>query len=150
MGFEPRIVYQNRAAALAWLQTAFGFETSLVVQEADGRIGAARMSFNDGQLWLAEEDPNADIPPVRMTSPQTAGGMNTQSVEVFMAAGIDAHYDRARAAGVPVVQDLADQFYGARTYRAIDLEGHLWTFNQPIDVPDQAMSDRGLTVRTSL
>ena len=26
----------------------------------------------------------------------------------------------------------ADQFYGDRTYMAVDLEGHHWTFSQPV------------------
>jgi hypothetical protein len=26
----------------------------------------------------------------------------------------------------------ADQFYGDRTYTAADLEGHYWTFSQPV------------------
>lgn len=151
VGFEPSIVYTDRLAALEWLQRAFGFETSLVVQRADGQIGAAQMSFGDGQLWIAEETPGqGGRNHARMVSPVTAEGLNTQSVEVVMEDGIDAHFAQAQAAGAVIVQELADQFYGRRTYRAVDLEGHLWTFLQPIPTADDAMSSRGLTVKTSL
>jgi uncharacterized glyoxalase superfamily protein PhnB len=67
-----------------------------------------------------------------------------------MEGGIDAHFARAQAAGAVIVQELADQFYGRRTYRALDLEGHLWTFLQPIPMADDAMKVRGLTVQGPL
>ena len=35
-------------------------------------------------------------------------------------------------AGANVVMEPADQFYGERTYRAIDPEGHVWNFAQPV------------------
>ena len=151
MGFEPSIVYRDRVAAIQWLQRAFGFETTLVVQQADGQIGAAQMSFGDGQLWIAAEMPEqngADV--AKRVSPISTGGLNTQSVEVQMENGIDAHFAQAQAAGAVIVQELADQFYGARTYRAVDLEGHLWTFLQHIPMAEDAMTSRGLTVKTSL
>jgi hypothetical protein len=42
----------------------------------------------------------------------------------------------------------ADQFYGARTYRAKDPEGHVWTFGQTIrDVSrDEAERVSGLKI----
>jgi uncharacterized glyoxalase superfamily protein PhnB len=45
---------------------------------------------------------------------------------------IDAHCARARAAGAEIIVEPADQFYGHRTYRARDHEGHVWTFAQPV------------------
>jgi uncharacterized glyoxalase superfamily protein PhnB len=40
--------------------------------------------------------------------------------------------DAARAAGAAILQEPTDQFYGDRTYRARDPEGHLWTFDQTV------------------
>ena len=31
-----------------------------------------------------------------------------------------------------IVRELADQFYGDRTYSAKDPEGHIWTFGQAV------------------
>ncbi len=45
-------------------------------------------------------------------------------------ADVDAHYERARAAGAEIVQALYDQSYG-RTYTARDLDGHPWFFTTP-------------------
>ena len=41
---------------------------------------------------------------------------------------VDAHFERARAAGAEIVQEPADQEYGDRRYDAKDPEGHFWSF----------------------
>jgi uncharacterized glyoxalase superfamily protein PhnB len=53
-------------------------------------------------------------------------------IHVHLADGIDAHCDRAKAAGASILQEPADQFYGDRSYRARDPEGHVWTFGQTV------------------
>jgi uncharacterized glyoxalase superfamily protein PhnB len=49
-------------------------------------------------------------------------------MEVYVDREIDGHYERANAAGGVIHQEPKDQFYGARTYRVADPEGHVWTF----------------------
>ena len=46
--------------------------------------------------------------------------------------GIDAHCERAKAAGAVIVRELENQFYGDRTYSARDPEGHVWSFGQTL------------------
>ena len=43
-----------------------------------------------------------------------------------------------------IVQDPADQFYGDRTYRAIDIEGHMWTFAQHVRDVSRAEAEASL------
>ena len=62
-------------------------------------------------------------------SPASVDGANTQSVHVKLPGGLDEHCERARAAGAVIAAEPEDQFYGDRTYRALDLEGHCWTFS---------------------
>jgi uncharacterized glyoxalase superfamily protein PhnB len=45
---------------------------------------------------------------------------------------VDAHYEKARAAGATIIAEPADQPYGERTYRALDPEGHRWIFGSPL------------------
>ena len=47
---------------------------------------------------------------------------------VGMPEGIDAHYERARAAGAEIVREPFDTHYGARNYSVRDIEGNLWDF----------------------
>ncbi|MCA3924251.1 VOC family protein, partial [Burkholderia sp.] len=56
-------------------------------------------------------------------------------------ADIDAHCERARAAGAEILRAPADQFYGERVYRARDPGRHVWTFGKHVrDVTNDEMS----------
>jgi uncharacterized glyoxalase superfamily protein PhnB len=65
-------------------------------------------------------------------SPTSVGGVNTQNVHVDLGTDLDSHCERARSAGAVIVAEPEDQFYGDRTYRAVDLEGHMWSFSMHV------------------
>ena len=132
--FIPSLAYKDNRAALKWLQDAFGFEPSEVLTDAEGNIVHAEMTHDDGVVMIGTEW--ADW----TRSPVSLGGKNTQRVHVRLERGIDEHCARARRAGARVVKEPEDQFYGDRTYIAADLEGHYWTFSQPVgDVSNEEM-----------
>ena len=84
------------------------------------------MSHGDGVVMIGSEFAEWT------RSPASLGGKNTQRVHVRLAHDIDEHCARARRAGAEIAMEPADQFYGDRTYMAVDLEGHHWTFAQPV------------------
>jgi len=120
------LFYKDAFAALDWLENAFGFERTMVITDKDGKLGHSEMRFGDGYIMIGGEWIDY------VASPSSIGGKNTQSIHVHLAAGIEAHCERARAAGAVILQEPADQFYGDRTYRARDPEGHVWTFGQTV------------------
>lgn len=124
--FIPSVIYRDNRAALAWLQEAFGFEPNEVLTDADGNIVHAEMNFGDGVVMIGNEW--ADW----TRSPLGVDGRNTQRIHVRLDRGIDEHCERARRAGAKIEMEPADQFYGDRTYMAVDPEGHHWTFAQPV------------------
>ena len=124
--FIPSLAYKDNRAALEWLQHAFGFEPSEILTDADGNVVHAEMMHGDGVVMIGSEW--ADW----TRSPASLGGKNTQRVHVRVESGIDEHCARARQAGAKIVKEPEDQFYGERAYIAADLEGHYWTFSQPI------------------
>ena len=124
--FGSAVFYRDPRAALDWLEKAFGFERSMVITDKDDRLAHSEMKFGDGYLMVGSEW--ADF----VASPASVGGKNTQSIHVQLRDGIDSHCERARAAGAAILMEPADQFYGDRTYRARDLEGHVWTFAQTV------------------
>jgi uncharacterized glyoxalase superfamily protein PhnB len=83
-------------------------------------------------------------------SPASLGGKNTQSVHVHMNEDIDAHCERARKAGAEIVQEPDTQFYGDRTYRARDPEGHIWTFGQTVKEVSPEDWDRASGLKTKI
>jgi uncharacterized glyoxalase superfamily protein PhnB len=118
----PCVSYKDPRAALEWLEKAFGFETTMVVENPDGSIGHSEMRVGDGLIMVGSEWD------AQHRSPASVGGINTQSIHVYLTEDIDAHYRRARAAGATIIREPADQFYGERSYMAVDPEGHIWSF----------------------
>jgi uncharacterized glyoxalase superfamily protein PhnB len=118
--------YRDPRAALDWLQKAFGFEIAMLIEDPDGGLAHSQMRLGDGMIMVGSEW-SADH-----RSPASVDGKNTQSVHIQIEGDIDAHCERARAAGAEITQAPATQFYGDRTYRCRDLEGHIWTVGQTV------------------
>ena len=118
--------YRDNRAALAWLEAAFGFEPCMVILDDKETILHAEMRFGDGLIMVGEEWS------ANRKSPASLGGACTQTVHVHLDEDVDAHCARARAAGAVIEQEPETQFYGDRTYRAVDPEGHVWTFGQTV------------------
>jgi uncharacterized glyoxalase superfamily protein PhnB len=123
--FTSSVHYQDPKAALMFLERAFGFEITMAI---DGPPEAPQMCHYEmsvggrGRVMIGGQW--ADW----VRSPKGLGGANTQNVHVDLEADLDAHCARARAAGAEILAEPEDQFYGDRTYRVADLEGHKWTF----------------------
>ena len=143
--FIPSLAYKDNRTALKWLQDAFGFEPSEVLTDAEDNIVHAEMTHRDGVVMIGTEW--ADW----TRSPASLGGKNTQRVHVRIESGIDEHCARSRRAGAKIVKEPEDQFYGDRTYRAADPEGHVWTFSQHVrDVTRvEAEEALGLTIEAA-
>ena len=120
------IHYEDPMRAFEWLQKAFGFEPKMLITDADGNLGHSELGLGGGIIYVGGKW--ADF----VGTPTGTGGLNTQMIHVHLKENIDAHCERARAAGARIEQEPADQFYGDRTYRAKDFEGHVWTFGQTI------------------
>lgn len=147
-GLSSAVCYVDANAAFRWLEDAFGFEPLMVILDADEKIAHSEMSYGNSVVMIGNEW-SADH-----KSPKSLGGKNTQTVHVQLARGenIDAHCERAREAGAEIIQEPDTQFYGDRTYRARDPEGHIWTFGVTIEEigPEKWDAASGLTTRTRL
>ena len=118
--------YRDPRAAIAFLQKAFGFELTLLVEDDKGAVAHSDLSFGSGAVMVGGEW-SADH-----KSPASMGGKNTQSVHIQIDTDLDAHCERARAAGAEIIAPPSLQFYGDRTYRCRDREGHIWTVAQTV------------------
>jgi uncharacterized glyoxalase superfamily protein PhnB len=146
----PCVFYKDPIAAMRWLEQAFGFETSVLLIDGEGRLGHAEMTFKGSPIEIGGEWEGPQLGGAKMRSPDSLGGAGTQFLRITLEAGIDEHAEHARAAGAKITQAPEDQFYGARTYRARDPEGHVWNFAQHVrDVSDadiaQGVSGKLLT-----
>jgi uncharacterized glyoxalase superfamily protein PhnB len=123
----PQVPYQDISAALSFLERVFGFReipTGRIVS-ADGVLVHAMVEFGDGVIGIGEQGGHGAISP-------KSGGIESQYTSVYVD-DVDAHYQRAVAAGARIANGLRDYFWGDeghRTYEALDLEGHRWRFHQ--------------------
>jgi uncharacterized glyoxalase superfamily protein PhnB len=141
------LTYREPIAAMAWLEQAFGFETALLVTDEAGQVAHAEMSHAGLNFCVMGEWESPQLlGPARMRSPVSLEGVGSCFMRVEII-NLDAHCEKARAAGAWIVQAPKDQFYGARTYRALDLEGHVWNFSETLPDADKIdLSETGLTV----
>lgn len=131
----PSVFYKDPLAALTWLEQAFGFETVTLLTDADGKLAHSEMEFRGAPISVSGEFGGPLLGGVQMKSPLNLGGSGSQFLRVELADGIDEHCERARAAGARITAEPETQFYGARVYRALDLEGHIWNFTQEVSQP---------------
>jgi len=149
----PVLFYRDPLAAMKFLEAAFGFETTSLVTDREGKVGHSEMRLGDAVISVGGEWASPEVlGPAAMKSPASLGGAGTQFLRVHMTSGLDAHCARARAAGARVTQEPEDQFYGDRTYRALDPEGHVWNFAQTVKAMTDAEMEAasGLKFKTSL
>lgn len=130
------LFYQDASAAIAFLERAFGFETRIRIDGPDGLVEHSELVYGDAVVMVSSLGRHP-----WGTSPKAQGGLNTQSLFLYVP-DVDAHCARARAAGAGVVKDPVDTDYGAewwadRGYGATDLEGHYWWFATRIRNPPE-------------
>lgn len=117
------LAYADAHAAIEFLCRAFGFEEKYVMSMDNGNVGHAELSMGDAVVMLATAWRGAGMAP-----PSELDGVHAQ-VQVYVD-DVDAHYAKAKDEGAQISAEPADQFFGARTYRASDPEGHRWIFTQ--------------------
>ena len=135
--------YNDAGKAIDWLCQAFGFVVRLRVAGEGGRIEHSELTYGDALIMVAQSGnkPGREHWPAGV-SPSSIGGGNTQSILLFVD-DVDDHCAHARANGATIVDEPSVHDYGAdywvdRSYGAVDLEGHLWWFNQRIrDEPEK-------------
>jgi len=118
----PFLRYRDAPAAIDWLVKAFGFREQMVVPNENGTIAHAELRFESGVMMLA----SARDDELRIKSPRDLGAVSG-GIYVYVE-DVDAHCERARAAGAEIVRGPEETDYGSREYTARDLDGHLWSF----------------------
>jgi uncharacterized glyoxalase superfamily protein PhnB len=118
---SPYLYYEDGSAAMDWLIQAFGFEEDMRMTSDEGRLEHGQVKLGDQIVMLGE-------PGSHYQNPNKRGGA-TAGVHVYVD-DVDAHFERAKAAGAEIHMEPTDQPYGDRRYDTEDPEGHDWFFAQ--------------------
>jgi uncharacterized glyoxalase superfamily protein PhnB len=130
-GVIPMISYENGAAAMDWLAEAFGFKEVSRLMGSDGELTHGEMETGAGLIMLATPTPHYESPLRHRQSCEAAARWLDvpwviDGVLVYVE-DVEAHYQRAKAAGAVILSEPKSDFPGKR-YRVEDLEGHRWMF----------------------
>lgn len=125
-GLISAVCYRDPKAALKFLEAAFGFELFMLIEDGEGSLVHSEMRYGNAAIMIGSEWSEDH------KSPASLGGKNTQTVHLQIVTDVDAHCEQARAAGMEIIMAPETQFYGDRTYRCKDPEGHIWTVGQTV------------------
>jgi uncharacterized glyoxalase superfamily protein PhnB len=129
----PMIAYEDGTAAMDWLIEAFGFVEADRRTSPDGALTHGELEVGDGLIMLATPTPdyqgpkhhreNCDVARKWSKVPYIIDGVLVQ------VDNVQAHCERARAVGAVILSEPETTDDGRR-YRAEDLEGHRWMFEE--------------------
>ena len=119
----PLLVYADIERAHEFLVRAFGFEAGSLERTDTGEIVHGEVHAGGQVIWLHQVIDGGWV------SAQDAA---TTGELVVRVEDVDAHCERARAAGAEIEYGPIDQPYGVREYGARDLEHRRWAFVTPL------------------
>ena len=123
----PSLRYRDVEAAIDWLTGAFGFTEHLRWVDREGVVRHAEMRLEDGFVELSDGGEGYG-------GPKRLG--ESWGALVVLVDDVDAHHERAQAAGAVIISEPEDKPWGLRQYTAEDPEGPRWEFSEFVrDVP---------------
>lgn len=119
----PYLLYEDGEAAIEFATRAFGFrEVHRIAGSGGGLHAELEVAQDVGRIYLGQPGGN-------FRNPATVG--RTSQVYVLVDE-VDAHCERAKAAGAKIIEELNDLPFGHRRYGCADPQGHEWYFAQLI------------------
>jgi uncharacterized glyoxalase superfamily protein PhnB len=120
MSIHPTLLYRDAAAAIDFLERAFGFETLARHDNPDGTVAHSELRLGGDVIMVGTGAAELQDAP---------DDFRAARVGVYLGVeDLDAHYERASAAGANLTRPLQDTDYGSREYSARDPEGLHWHF----------------------
>ncbi len=121
----PYIIVSDPEKALDFYEKALNAKIISKMELEEGQIAHAEFKVGDSVIMMAGDDPGMHL------SPQT-GEYRSVSFMVYVP-DVDAAAEQALAAGMKMVKEVRDQFYGDRTGTFEDPFGHMWTLGTHIE-----------------
>jgi uncharacterized glyoxalase superfamily protein PhnB len=116
----PYLMYEDAAAAIAFLTEAFGFREKVRSAGEAGGFHAELEIAPDGAFVYLGQPKNG------FRNPAVVG---STSLVYAIVDDVDSHFARAEAAGARIIEKPRDLSYG-RSYGCADPQGHEWYFTQ--------------------
>jgi len=122
----PMLVCRNVSAEIDFCKTTFDALELVRRPGPDDKVAHAALRINGVMIMIEGEWPT-----LSSRSPQ-ADGSSPVIIYVYVE-DVDSTIEKAVAAGARILLPVKDQFWGDRTGRIIDPEGHVWTISTRIE-----------------
>jgi PhnB protein len=131
----PYLIVENAKKALDFYEKALQAKIISKIESEPGKIVHAEIKIGDSIIMLAENSPEMRL------YPQT-GEYRSVSFMVYVP-DVDLAAEVALSAGMKLMKEVRDQFYGDRTGTFEDPFGHVWTLGTHVeDVNEDELKNR--------
>ncbi|MEA9357412.1 VOC family protein [Bacteriovorax sp. PP10] len=124
----PYIIVDEPAKALEFYEKALGAKVIYKMEISPGEIAHAEFKVGDSIIMMAGNSPEMHLTPQR-------GEYRSVSFMVYVP-DVDAAAEKALGAGMKLIKEVRDQFYGDRAGTFEDPFGHIWTLGTHIEDVD--------------
>ena len=124
----PSLRYRDAHAAIAWLESAFGFARHALYTGPDNTVAHAELRHGRGLIMLGSASnagPNAQF----YATPEEIAGRVTSPLYLIVP-DCEPVYAACKAAGAEVVMELTTMDYGGKAFTVRDPEGYLWSVGE--------------------
>ncbi len=120
---SPYLLVDDVDEQVDWVIDVLGFADQGRAKGPDGKTMHAAVRAGDGLIMMGS-------PGKTYQTPKQLGG--TTSMIYVYVDDVDGAFARAKDKGADIVEEIADQFYGDRTFGVRDPQGHLWWVAQHV------------------
>ena len=122
----PMLVCRDVSAEIDFCKTTFNALEIVRRPGPDGKVAHAALTINGAMIMV-----ECEWPTLSSRSPQ-ADGSSPVGIYVYVE-DVDSVIEKAVTAGAKILLPAKDQFWGDRTGRIMDSEGHVWTISSRIE-----------------
>jgi uncharacterized glyoxalase superfamily protein PhnB len=124
----PSLQYRDAHAAITWLVRVFGFTKQAVYDGPDGVVMHAQLTRGAGMLMLGStaKPGHGEYAKLSISLEETGGRETAGLCLIVRDDEVEDLFNRVKAEGVEIVQQLHAPEYGGKAFGCRDLEGHIW------------------------
>ena len=122
----PMLVCRDVSAEIDFCKTTFNAIELVRRPEPDGKVAHAALNINGAMIMIEGEWPT-----LSSRSPKRDG--SSPVIMYVYVKDADSTIEKAVVAGAKILLPAKDQFWGDRTGRIMDPEGHVWTISSRIE-----------------
>jgi PhnB protein len=130
----PYVLVSDVSKALEFYKLAFGAEEHLRLEMKPGEIVHAEFKIGNSVIMISGANP-------QMKLAVTSGNSRHVSFVVYVN-DVDSAAKKALEAGMKIVREVQDQFYGDRSGTFEDPFGHIWSISSHIEDVSKGEAER--------